>query len=263
VYDLAFHRSLNAHAMTITSQNKTDAKVSNNRTRLFDLFKSRPMSDEELLVNLGMYMRSGALAKILFLDEIYKRVVGIPGHIMEFGVWWGQSVTTFENLRAIHEPYNHQRHVVAFDTFTGYPEVGSKDRESDIISTGVYKVNDGYEKYLEELVDFHEKENVMSHIKKHSIVKGDVRETLPAWLTENPQAFVSLAFFDMALYEPTKLALQAILPRLIKGSIIVFDELNHKDYPGETEAALEILGTSGFTIENSKILPDRVMFTKI
>ncbi len=248
----------------ITSQNKTDDKVASNRERLFNLFKNRPMGDEELLVNLGLYMRSGALAKILFLDEIYKKIVGIPGHIMEFGVWWGQSITTFENLRAIHEPYNHQRRVVAFDTFTGYPEdIGKKDKLSEIISKGVYQVNEGYEKYLEELIDFHEKENVMGHIKKHEVVKGDVRTTLPVWLNDNPQAFISLGFFDMALYEPTKAALEAITSRMIKGTVIVFDELNHKDYPGETEAAMEILGCNGFKIENSKILPDRVLFTKI
>lgn len=248
--------------MKITSQNQTSEKVANNRERLFDLFKSRPMPDDELLVNLGLYMRSGALAKILFLDEIYRKIIGIPGHVMEFGVWWGQSIVTFENLRAIHEPYNHRRHVIAFDTFTGYPEVGAKDRRSELISEGVYQVNAGYEAYLSELVDFHEKENVMSQIKKHQVCKGDVRETLPAWLKENPQAFVALAFFDMALYEPTRDALMAISSRLIKGSVIVFDELNHKDYPGETEAAMEVLGSSGFDIQNSRILPDRVLFTK-
>ena len=121
----------------------------------------------------------------------------------------------------------------------------------------------GYEQYLEELVDFHEKENVMGHIKKHEIVKGDVCEMLPRWLASNPQAFVSLALFDMALYEPTKAALEAIKPRLIKGSVIVFDELNHKDYPGETAAAVEILERDNFRIENTRVLPDRVIFTKL
>lgn len=247
----------------ITSQNKTHDQISENRRRLFHLFQNRPMDDADLLVNLGMYLRSGALAKLLYLDEIYRKVVGIPGHVMEFGVWWGQSIAMFENLRAVHEPYNHQRRIVGFDTFTGYPEVGEKDIRSDIIGEGVYKVNAGYEKYLEELVDFHEKENVMGHIKKHEIVKGDVRETLPDWFARNPHAFVSLAVFDMALYEPTKVALEAIKPRLIKGSVIAFDEMNHKDYPGETEAAKEVLGIQDFRIENCRTLPDRVLFIKI
>ncbi len=246
----------------IISQNKVDNTKVENRKRLFNLFKNRPIDDEELLVNLGLYMRSGALAKILFLDEVYKKILNIPGHMMEFGVWWGQTLAVLENLRAIHEPYNHQRRVVGFDTFTGYPEISSKDKRSDIISEGVYGVNSGYEKHLEELMDYHEQENVMNHIKKHEIVKGDVRETLPKWLKDNPQAFVSMAYFDMALYEPTREALTSIEPRLIKGSIVVFDELNYKQYPGETEAAVEVLGTSNYDIVLSKILPDRVMFIK-
>lgn len=250
-------------AVKITSQTKSSDKALSNRERLFELFRNRPMNDEELLVNFGLYMRSGALAKILFLDEIYRRIVGIPGCVMEFGVWWGQSLAVFENLRAVHEPYNHQRHIIGFDTFAGYPEVGGKDKRSDIISEGVYAVNSGYEDYLAELIDFHEKENTMGHIKKHEVVKGDVREELPQWLARNPQSFVALAYFDMALYAPTKAALEAILPRLIKGSTIVFDELNHRDYPGETEAAMEVLGRDGFRIENSRILPDRVIFTRI
>lgn len=221
------------------------------------------MTDEELLVNLGLYMRSGALAKILFMDEMYKKIKKIPGNIMEFGVWFGQTLSVLENLRAVHEPYNHQRRVVGFDTFEGYLEVGDKDKSSELIKKGGYKVRKGYEAYLEEVLDYHENENVMRHVKKHQVIKGDVTTTLPSWLSSNPQAFVALAFFDMALYEPTRNALLAIQSRLVKGSVIVFDELNHPDYPGETEAALEVLGKEGFAIENSEILPDRVFFTKL
>ncbi len=249
--------------MKLTSQNRTDTSVTENRERLFRLFNDRPMTDEELLVNLGLYMRSGALAKILFLDEMYRKVVKIPGTVMEFGVWFGQSLAVLENLRAVHEPYNHQRRIVGFDTFEGYPDVGEKDKPSELIKKGGYSVEQGYEGYLEDILNFHENENVMRHIQKHQVVKGNVTQTLPKWLSVNPQAFVALAFFDMALYEPTKNALAAIKPRLIKGSVIVFDELNHPDYPGETEAALEILGVEGFVVENSEILPDRVFFRKL
>jgi hypothetical protein len=37
--------------------------------------------------------------------------------------------------------------------------------------------------------------------------------------------------------------LKELLPRMAKGSIIAFDELNWKSFPGETIAALEELGT--------------------
>jgi hypothetical protein len=41
--------------------------------------------------------------------------------LVEFGTWYGQNLVLLENLRAILEPFNKQRRIVGFDTFTGYP----------------------------------------------------------------------------------------------------------------------------------------------
>jgi hypothetical protein len=79
-------------------------------------------------------------------------------------------------------------------------------------------------------------------------------------MKNHPETLVALAYFDMALYEPTKVCLEAIKPRLVKGSLVVFDELNHKDYPGETQAAIEVFGLDKYAIYRSKVLPDRVYF---
>ena len=242
------------------SQNTPSAVIAERRQRLHRLFAARPMPDEELLVNLGLYMRSGALAKILFLNEIYEKILPIPGVICEFGVWWGQSLVLFENLRAVYEPYNHLRKIIGFDTFTGYPRVGEYDKRSATISEGVYGVGDDYEAYLAELMAYHEQENVMSHIQKHSLVKGDATQTVPQYFQEHSEAVVALAFFDMALYEPTKVCLGTIMPRLIKGSIVAFDQFGHKDYPGETRAVIETLGLRTHKIHRSRFLPDRCYF---
>ena len=48
-----------------------------------------------------------------------------------------------------------------------------------------------------------------------------------------------MLFIDLDLYEPTKAALEHILPRMPKGSIVAFDELDNPMWPGETEALLE------------------------
>ena len=40
----------------------------------------------------------------------------------------------------------------------------------------------------------------------------------------------------MDVYKPTKYVINHIKKRLFKGSIIVFDELNHPVFPGETLA---------------------------
>ena len=41
-----------------------------NRARLLELFRNSPIPDAELLVNLPLYMRSSALAKMLYVDEL-------------------------------------------------------------------------------------------------------------------------------------------------------------------------------------------------
>jgi predicted O-methyltransferase YrrM len=56
---------------------------------------------------------------------------------------------------------------------------------------------------------------------------------------------------DRDLYEPTKAALEAVLPRLTAGSVLVFDELNHPEYPGETQAVQEVLGVNRLRLRRS------------
>jgi len=213
------------------------------------------------MVNLALYMRSGALARLLFINEIYQKIVDLPGAVLEFGVWWGQNLVLFENMRAVYEPYNHARRIIGFDTFSGYQGISGADTRSSTISEGVYGVPEGYEAYLAELMEFHRQENVIPHIRKFELVKGDATRTSVEYFDEHPEALVALAFFDMALYEPTKKCLEAIRPRLMPGSIIAFDELNNRDYPGETQAALEVLNLRDFTVQRSRFLPDRTYLT--
>ena len=74
---------------------------------------------------------------------------------------------------------------------------------------------------------------------------GDVRETLPRYLEEHPETLISLAYFDLDLYEPTRTCLEMIRPRLLRGAVLAFDELSHPTFPGETLAVLESLDLAG------------------
>ena len=59
---------------------------------------------------------------------------------------------------------------------------------------------------------------------------------------------VSLLFLDFDLYEPTKVALENFLPRMPKGAILAFDELDNPIWPGETVALFETLGINKLKI---------------
>jgi hypothetical protein len=219
------------------------------REQFFQTFRNCPVPDNELLSNLGLFMNGPALSRLLFMDDLYKKILGIHGSVMEFGVRWGQNLALWTNFRAMYEPYNHNRKIVGFDTFEGFPSVHEKDL--GYASEGGYAVSSGYENYLEDILNFHEQENPIPHIKKYELRKGNAIVELEKYLKENPHTIISLAYFDFDIYEPTKVCLELILPHLTKGSVIGFDELNRHDFPGETIAVKEVLGLSKYQIARS------------
>ena len=238
----------------------SDEKISE-REILYKLFNERPLPDDQLMLSLGLYIRSSVLAKILFVNELYEQIVNQPGVIVEFGTWWGQNLILFENLRAIYEPFNQSRRVIGFDTFTGYPEISDRDIEGDTIKEGGYKVSENYKEYLEKLIDYHEKNNILANIKKHQIIKGNVVDTVPKYFNDNPETIIALAYFDMAIYEPTKVAIESILPHVVPGSVIMFDEFNSKEYPGETIAFKETFKDIDYSLKRSIYIADRTILT--
>ena len=54
---------------------------------------------------------------------------------------------------------------------------------------------------------------------------------------------------DVDIFEPTMVALEHFVPRIPKGGIIAFDELNAEGYPGETVAVLQKLGINNLRIQ--------------
>lgn len=218
-------------------------------------FKKCPLPDNELLRNLGLFINRQAFSRMLFMHELYKKIINVNGVIMEFGVRWGQNLALFESFRGIYEPYNYTRKIIGFDTFCGFPSIHPKDRESDIITIGGYSVTEGYEEYLKEVLDYHEQESPASHIQKYQLVKGDVMVTIDKYLEDNPETIIAFAYFDLDLYEPTRKCLEAIRERLTKGTVLGFDELNWRDAPGETLALKEVLGLSKYKIRRSPLLP--------
>jgi hypothetical protein len=221
------------------------------REEFFELFENCPIPKDELLLNLGLFIKRQDLSRILFMHELYKKIVDVPGVIMEFGVRWGQNLALFEAFRAMYEPFNHTRKIIGFDTFKGFPKLHEKD--GGALKSGDYSVSAGYADYLRRILDYHEQESPISHMKKYEVIEGDAGREVGAYFKRNPETVVAMAYFDMDIYEPTKKCLQAVLPRVTKGSVLGFDELNLHDFPGETQAVQEVLGLSRYRLTRSPL----------
>jgi len=212
------------------------------RKNLVSLLKETPIPDDELLENLGLFLNSKNLSRIMAMNHLYEQIINNMGVIMEFGTRWGQNMAIWTALRGIYEPYNRHREIIGFDTFEGFPSVDKKDGTSELMKEGNLALPENYNLWLEKLLTELENDNPLSHIKKFGVIKGDAIITVPKYLDENPHTIISLAFFDFDIYLPTKRCLFMILDRMPKGSIIAFDELNDRDSPGETLAVMEAIG---------------------
>lgn len=225
------------------------ADESSIRQQFVETFKQCPIPDTEILSNLGLFLNSKTLSRILFMDHLYQQIIDVQGIVIEFGVRWGQNTSLFAALRGIYEPFNRHRKIVGFDTFKGFPAITEKDGKSKLMRTGADSVSKDYVKYLNALIGLQEKDNPLSHIKKFDLVAGDAVVEIEKYLAGHPETIIALAYFDFDLYEPTRKCLEVIRPYLVKGSVLGFDELNDPDSPGETVALKEVFDLNKITLK--------------
>ena len=231
------------------------------RNKLSEMFANSPLPAEDLMFYLGMYTRSSLFVKFLVQHDLYKRFKHVPGGMIEFGTWWGQNLILLENLRAIHEPFNKQRTIIGFDTFSGYQDTSEVAQESIDTHSG-YETGMNHQAYLAELLEVHEGNNAFGHIRgNHRLVRGDVTETAPKYFEDHPETLVSFSCFDMWPSEPTIAALNAIKPHLMPGSVIVFDELTWAGAPGEAIAFKEVFSDMPYKIEKCEFYPSKAIVT--
>src|SRR5687768_17122824 len=133
-------KTLKHDAIVLSSSSEKDAQQ-----QFTALLKSTPLPDDELLPNLGLYLTSKSLSRLLFFHDIYQRILHTHGVIMEFGVRWGQTLSAMSALRGIFEPFNRHRKIIGFDTFSGFKGFSEKDGTLCQSKDGSFSVAPDYE----------------------------------------------------------------------------------------------------------------------
>ncbi len=206
--------------------------------------------------NFPKYTSRQSIARYIALYEIFKISLHTQGDIIEGGVNWGGGLMWAAQLSAMLEPFNLQRRIIGFDTFEGFPSLHSKD---DSINSGKEHTKGGYAAHsyddLLMCISNFDKNRAIGHISKVSLIKGDATLTMPQYLKDNPHTIVSLLHLDFDIYEPTISAIKTFLPRMPKGAVIVFDEINCPKWPGETQAVIESIGLNNLEIKRFSYEP--------
>jgi hypothetical protein len=213
-----------------------------------EIFEHSADSVEVRLENFPRYVRRQQLKRFLSMYELFKRVVPVKGSVVECGVFRGFGLMSWAKISTILEPENLTRRIYGFDTFDGFPSVAGQDT-SKFARSNIGDLRASSEEELGALIEQYDRDRFLGHIPKVQLIKGDIVKTAPEFLSTNPHLVVSLLFIDCDLFEPTRAALDAFVPRMPKGAILAFDELDNPIWPGETRAVLERLGLNRLRLQ--------------
>jgi hypothetical protein len=186
--------------------------------------------------------------------EIFCRVRDVPGCIVECGVGRGSSFFTWSRLTEIFFPNDRIRRVYGFDSFEGLQDFVPQD--------GKQSPQDGYvvggwspkaaKDEIQKLAAIANEDNIIAHSKRCEIIDGRLQDTLPRFLESHPGLRISLLHIDVDLYEPTRIALELLYPRVVRGGAVVFDEYGLIPWQGETVAVDEYFRSIGESITFEK-----------
>jgi hypothetical protein len=226
------------HEAKYTSTERTSTE------ELFSAFEASVLPLPMRLQNFQRFVRRQDLSRFLAKSELFKLSLGANGSVVECGVFGGGGLFGWAQLSSIFEPYNHTRRIIGFDTFTGFPSIDEKDTDkghSDHLHEGAFHIDDKIVAELQNMASIHDKNRPLGHIPKIELVPGDATLTIPQYVADNPHLLISLIYLDFDIYAPTKVALDHLYSRVVKGGVVAFDELNCPEFPGETLALLESL----------------------
>tara|TARA_B110000444_G_C18826222_1_gene590485 strand:+ start:1616 stop:2335 length:720 start_codon:yes stop_codon:yes gene_type:complete len=204
-------------------------------------FDEHLLSTKDKLINFPRFVNRRDVATFLNRYEIFKKVIGIHGSVIECGVNLGGGLFSWLHYSSILEPYNSSRYIIGFDTFDGFKSINNHDDNGIYVDEERWVEFTSKQSHSDVLRDIkiQNQNRPLNHLSKLSVVKGDATETIPKFLDENPHLLVSLLHIDFDIHAPTKVAIENFLPRMPKGSIIAFDDLNAHEGPGETIAFIE------------------------
>src|SRR3989338_580780 len=142
------------------------------------------------------------------------------GLVLEFGVRFGN---TIRQIAALADQQVH-----GFDSFEGLPEEWHHEPKGSYTTNGVIPI-------------------VPKNVKLHV---GWFEETLPEFLDEYRDP-VRLVNIDCDIYSSTKTVLELLAPRIVSGTVIVFDEYIGNEHWREDEfkAFQEAVARNGWTYE--------------
>ncbi len=189
----------------------------------------------------GYYLTSDItrLAKAMGHFELYKTIAGLPGAVVECGVFKATSLVRWATFRELLEsPFS--RHIIGFDIFGAFPR-----HEDETDNAFAARHDDVAGRGLSEA----QVQAVLAHkgLRNVELVSGDVVDTVPAYAAAHPELRIALLHVDVDVYRPSKVALDTLYELVVPGGLLIFDD--YGTVAGETRAVDELVGRHNLRLQ--------------
>ena len=201
--------------------------------------------------------------QLMMYFEIINAIEDVPGDVAEFGVAAGVSLVSFIRILRVLDRGKTRiepRKIYGFDSFEGLPELSGHDYATDNLRSSPEMKRGGYNYPESYPVLF----RYISGEPNAELVKGWFEDSVPVFFKNNAHVALALIHIDCDLYKSTKIVLEHAWDRLSPNGLILFDELHHPGFPGETVAFREFFKDKPgqYTLHNIKSLPAKRFLIK-
>ena len=200
---------------------------------------------KKIIRDSEIYSMTGRIRMSLLIKIIeYLKKQNIDGDIIECGVWKGGNLIC---AQAYLNHLNLKKNIIGYDTFEGMTEaseydvqeiqIESKDQNNldsilrkrvalETMSVTDKHTNEGKNIWAYSSIE-EVKHNIKVKVPNNNIklIKGPVEETL--LVQDNLPEKISLLRLDTDFYNSTKIELEILFPRLIKGGFLIIDDYGH------------------------------------
>ena len=208
-------------------KSKSEKKYSKQKKIILNKLNSKFINDNPFL-----FASRQLVTEIVTRIKIFEKILDVQGDIIECGTFQGNNLMLFAHLSSIFEPYSFNRKIYGFDTFEGFKSISKYDPK-DINENTFSNTNLNI---LKKAINLFDLNRSVGHINKINIIKGDATKTIPNFYKKNKNLLISLLYIDFDIFEPTKTALDFFASSVVKGGIIVFDQINYDKFRGESLA---------------------------
>lgn len=193
----------------------------------------------------GFYLscETSRIGKFLNHLEIYKKIIHLPGDILEFGVYKGASLVRLLSFRDLLECEN-SRKIFGFDIFGKFPDNLELEKDREFVRK--FENAGGYGISKNEL----QKHLSAKGLGNFELIEGDINKTIPKFLKAHNPIKISLLHIDVDVYEPTKLILESLWDKVVKDGIVMLDDYGTVE--GETKAVDEFFAKQDIRIHKPK-----------